>query len=287
MDGPVHYPGADRESQWFGDAFPGVTMPRIDKLLLHTTEGSDWPGYKGGKAAPTLTYHPAKHTWRQHFRINQSSRALVDSDFTAVRENRDNVVQVEIVCSCDPAFIKKHDLPDVRDLDDRALRDLGELAAWLHDEWGLPLELTPDWLPFPDSFGKSKVRMTGPQYDAFKGILGHQHAPAGSGKLRPDGTKDLGNVHGDPGALDVQAILQFARAAAGSTRSMSAVAMEEEEDVKPTDVVGFEIDPKTQKKVPITLETFVGRMNWVYQQLIDKGKVDSQLDRIEDAVKHH
>ena len=143
MDGPVHFPGADREAQWFGDAFPGVTMPRIDKLLLHTTEGSGWPGYNGGASAPTLTYHPTKHKWRQHFAISQSARALADPKVTQVRENRANVVQVEIICSCDPVQIKKHNLLDVRDLDDEALLDLGEFAAWLHREWGLPLVLTP------------------------------------------------------------------------------------------------------------------------------------------------
>jgi len=280
MNRPIHYPEADHDTQWFGDVFPGATMPRIDKLLLHTTEGSDWPGYNGGKVAPTLTYHPAKHKWRQHFRINQSSRALADPNLTAVRENRDNVVQVEIVCSCDPEMVKKFGLLDVRNLDDRALRDLGEFAAWLHTEWDLPLVLTPDWLPFPQSFGTTKVRMTGPEYDAFMGILGHQHAPAGKGD-------DRGNEHGDPGALDVHSILKFALSAVGGGRDMSVMATEEDEDVKLTDVVGFEIDEKTGKKVPITLETFVGRMNWVYRQLLEEGKVDSQLDRIEEAVKHH
>jgi hypothetical protein len=279
MDGPVHFPGADREAQWFGDAFPGVTMPRIDKLLLHTTEGSGWPGYNGGGSAPTLTYHPKKHKWRQHFAINQSARALADPKVTQVRENRANVVQVEIICSCDPVQIKKHSLLDVRDLDDEALRDLGEFAAWLHREWGLPLVLTPDWLPFPASAGPSKVRMSGPEYAAFKGILGHQHAPAGKGE------KDRGNEHGDPGALDVQRILAFAKNAGTATRGFGPAPGEEEEDVKPTDVVGFDVDPKTKKKTPITLEVFVGRMNWVYHQLIEKGKVDSQLDRIEEHVK--
>jgi hypothetical protein len=277
MARPIHFPGADREAQWFGDAFPGTTMPRIDKLLLHTTETSGWPGYKGGKTAPTLTYHPAKHRWRQHFAINQSARALADPQLTAVRENRANVVQVEIICSCDPAAIKKHKFPDVRKLDDEALRDLGELAAWLHREWDMPLDLASGWLPFPESFGNSKVRMTGPEYAAFKGILGHMHAPAGKGN-------DKGNAHGDPGALDVDRILAFAKGT--GMRGFAAVPpTEEEEDVKPTDVVGFEVDPKTNKKVPITLEVFVGRMTWVYRQLIEDGKVDAQLDRIEERVK--
>ncbi len=272
MDGPIHYPGADR-SQWFGDDFPGVTMERIDKLLLHTTETGGFPSYDGGAKAPTLTYHPVKHTWRQHFKINQSSRALRDPDFTVVKENRANVVQVEIVCACDAVKAKKDDILDVRDLDERALRDLGEFASWLHQQWGLPLMLTPDWLPFPQSGGNSKVRMNGPEYAAFKGILGHQHAPAGKGE-------DKGNDHGDPGALDVQSILAFALNATPVAR-----LNEEEEDVKPTDVVGFDIDPETKAKTPVTLETFFGRMNWVYQQILEGGKVDSALDRIEKAVK--
>lgn len=59
---------------------------------------------------------------------------------------------------------------------------------------------------------------------------------------------------------------------------------DEGDDVKPDDVVGFETDPETGKKVPITMEAFVGRMNWLYRQVLENGKVDAQLDRIETKV---
>ena len=189
-----YYPPADRTIQWHGNG--AVTMPRIDKLVLHTTEtAGGWPGYRDGTISPTLTYEPWRHQWRQHLPINGSARALVDSDGTPVRENRDNVVQVEISCYCDPKYLDRGRF--VTELDDRALDDLGAFARWLHEEWGLPLVLAPRWLPYPASYGNSPARMSGTEYDAFKGILGHQHVS--------------GNLHGDPGALKVRAILQRAR----------------------------------------------------------------------------
>ncbi len=184
------YPPADRHTQWHGEG--GVAMPRIDKLVLHTTESAGgWPGYQGGAITPTLTYEPWQHAWRQHLPINGSARALLDPSGTAVRENRDNVVQLEISCYCDPKHADSGKF--VTHLDDRALDELGALVHWLHVEWGLPLQLAPRWLPYPASAGDSAVRMSGADYDAFRGILGHQHVS--------------GNDHGDPGALDVAAIL--------------------------------------------------------------------------------
>ena len=189
-----HYPTADRTSQWFGSG--NARMPRIDKLVLHTTEtAGGWPGYGGGAIAPNFTYEPWRHQWRQHLPVDGSARTLLDSDRTEVRENRDNVVQVEISCYCDPAMRSRGHF--VTDLDERALADLGAFAGWLHTEWGLPLRLAPQWLPYPASAGRSPVRMSGPEFDAFRGICGHQHVS--------------GNDHGDPGALDVQAILRWAQ----------------------------------------------------------------------------
>ena len=187
------YPPADR-SQWFGNG--SFTMPTIDKLVLHTTEtAGGWPGYQGGAITPTLTYEPWRHAWRQHLPINGSARALRDPAATAVKENRDNVVQVEISCYCDPKHANGGHY--VTDLDRRALHDLGDLAAWLHTEWGLPLRLAARWLPYPSSYGRSAARMSGAEYAEFRGILGHQHVS--------------GNDHGDPGALDVRAILARAK----------------------------------------------------------------------------
>lgn len=193
MPGATIYPRADHEIQWFADDYPGIVMPRIEKLLWHTTETSNWPRYQDGASAPTLTYHPWLHRWRQHFPLNRSARALRDPQGTPVRENRDGVVQVEIICYCEPG--KR---PHVTDLDDQALDDLAEFAAFLNREWGLPLQNAPIWLPYPQSGRKdSPARMTSQEYDLFRGILGHQHAS--------------GNTHGDPGALPVGVILARAQ----------------------------------------------------------------------------
>ena len=45
----------DKKSQWFEDDYPGSTMNLNGSncvLIVHTTEGTDWPGYNGGRTAP-------------------------------------------------------------------------------------------------------------------------------------------------------------------------------------------------------------------------------------------
>jgi hypothetical protein len=189
------YPGASR-AQWFGDEYPGVDMGGVDKVLLHTTETGSWPGYGGGASAPNLTYNPTTHEWRQHFHLERSARALRDPSGTAVRENRDRVCQVEIICSCDRSFADRYGYPHVTELDDQALRDLGAFVRFMHDTFGVPLRAADRWLPYPQSYGDSAVRMSGAEYDAFRGVLGHQHAS--------------GNSHGDPGSLNVTQIMAYA-----------------------------------------------------------------------------
>lgn len=191
---PAHYPKADRSTQWFFDDYPGVEMEQLQKLLLHTTEGSGWPSYDGGAKAPQLTYHPRLHSWRQHLPLNRSARALQDPESTPVRENRDGVIQVEIICSCDAAYADRNNLQHVTELDDQAIDDLGEFAGWLHTEAGLVLQRAPLWLPYPQS-GRddSEARMTSAEFDAFQGVCGHMHAS--------------GNEHGDPGAIPINQIM--------------------------------------------------------------------------------
>lgn len=190
------YPKANRTAQYYGEG--NYRMPGVSKLLWHTTETpGGWPGYSGGASAPTLTYDPWKHQWRQHFPIDGSSRALIDSPSTAVAENRDSVVQVEISAYCDPKLAAKYGHA-VWNIDDQALNDLADFVVFLHKEWGLPLRNAPVWYPYPKSGWKdSDIRMSGPEYDKFTGILGHMHASS--------------NFHGDPGALNVTSILARAK----------------------------------------------------------------------------
>ncbi len=201
---PTIYPPADAVRQWYGDKFPTTDMGGVDKVLLHTTEGAGWPAYRDGAVAPNLTYWPATRQWRQHFPLNRSSRALCDATATAVRENRDRVVQVEIVAVCDPKLAPRvRNGTYVGDLSAEAIADLGAFLAFMHEHYRVPLLAAPKWLPFDASYGNSPVRMTGRQYDVWKGVLGHQHAS--------------GNVHGDPGRLDIAGIIRAANRAAWPT----------------------------------------------------------------------
>lgn len=194
-------PGANVTSQWFGDDYPGVDMGGVDKVVLHTTEGGGWPDYDGGAKAPHATYHPELHQFRQHFELNRSARALMDPDGTPVRENRDRVVQLEIICSCDRAYAEKHGLLYVEDLDDEAIEDIGGFIALLHRGYGVPLVKAPLWLPYPASYGNSRARMSSAEYDAFRGVCGHEHVS--------------GNLHGDPGSIPINQIMAAAEWAAG------------------------------------------------------------------------
>lgn len=180
------YPPANRTAQWFEAKYDRGTFTGIDKLLLHTTETSGWPAYGGGANAPTLTYNPWNRQWRQHNYLNTSARALQDPSSTAVRENRDNVVQVELIAYCDPKLYAKYG-HGVNALPATFYEDMGAFLAFLNKEWGTPIVRAPEWDTFPPS---DSIRMSGPEYDAFRGVLGHQHAS--------------GNTHGDPGMTNAQ-----------------------------------------------------------------------------------
>ena len=197
MTGPLFYPPADRTTQWFYGSYPGVEMPRIRKVLLHSTEGGGWPAYDGGSKAPQLTYDPRKHQWRQHFPLNRSARALMDPEGTPVRENRDEVVQVEIVAYADAGAARAAGGVYVADLDAQAVAELGAFIAWMHRGWEVPLVKAPVWLAYPASYGaNTSARMTSAEYDSFAGVLGHMHAS--------------GNLHGDPGSIPINSIMAAA-----------------------------------------------------------------------------
>ncbi len=219
----TRYPKADCTSEWFGDDFAGTDMGGVDKVLLHSTEGASWPPYAGGSQAPNLTYHPLKRAWRQHFPLNRSARALVDNPKTLVRENRDRVVQVEIIAVCDPSVYRRSKkLLPIDDLSEGALEDLGDFLAFMHREYRVPLVAAPRWLPYPRSAGNSPVRMNSKVYDAFRGVLGHQHAS--------------GNAHGDPGSLNIPAIIRAANRAA-----------------RPTNLTPIAVPPPAAKPAPAAL----------------------------------
>jgi len=199
---PSKYPQANQTVQARPQHAGGGVIESVEKLCLHTTETQGWPGYP--TFAPHLTYNPWTHQFRQHFTLNRSASTLADPSSTAVRENRDRVIQVEIVAYCDPALARKYG-HFIDDIDDEAVRDLAELAAWLHKYGDLELALAREWVPYAISkSGRSGQRLSGPAFDAFRGVLGHEHVS--------------GNDHLDPGGPPwLSKFLTYAKQAAGVT----------------------------------------------------------------------
>lgn len=200
--GPQKYPGASL-THWYQDTYPGSAM-ETNTVLWHSTEGRLLPTYAGGASAPNLTaipdFNARKMRWFQHYDIDVSSRALVNAA-GGVQTNTLNVVQVEIVGTCDPATHTKWGTSEhlyMPNLPDWAVRDLAEFAGWMHEQHGVPLTSDVTFKPYPASYGSSNgVRMSQAKWNGFEGHCGHQHAPE--------------NLHGDPGALPMRAILDRAK----------------------------------------------------------------------------
>ncbi|WP_069769814.1 hypothetical protein [Streptomyces sp. LUP30] len=202
--GPQKYPGASTayfyQNRWGGD------LMEVNVCVLHTTEGTTLPDYDGGAMAPNLTAVPdfaAKRLrWFQHFDIDISSRALRNLA-GGVETNTLNVVQVELVGTCDPATHAKWTKSGQAHIfwpeaPDWALRAVADFLAWVHANHSVPLTGPSTWLPYPRSGdADSTARMTFTQWEAFKGICGHMHVPE--------------NDHGDPGAIDFPRLIALAK----------------------------------------------------------------------------
>jgi hypothetical protein len=190
-----YYPLANTTAQNFASAWPGVIMPSLRVLVLHTTETSGWPGYSGGASAPTFTAYPdtvnKKLVWRQHFPLDMSCRAL-RNDPGGVNTNTTGTVQIELVGTSDsggPGMF----WPNAPDW---ALQDLADFCVWLRNEWGVPCTSTVRWVAYPASYGfNASQRLQGSDWLNYRGILGHQHVAE--------------NDHGDPGLFPIARLLQF------------------------------------------------------------------------------
>jgi hypothetical protein len=201
--GPQKYPGAST-AYWYQDTYGG-DFQEVNVIVLHTTEGRSLPNYDGGAVAPNITAMPdfaAKRLrWYQHFDFDRSSRALVNLR-GGVETNTNNVAQVEMVGTCDPVTHAKWTAAGYvhiywPEAPDWALQGVAEFLAWAHANHDVPLSGPKVWKAYPASYGTyNGVRMNDTQWNAFKGVCGHQHVDE--------------NLHGDPGALDFARILQLA-----------------------------------------------------------------------------
>lgn len=210
--GPQKYPGASLKYFYQG-AYPGDAM-ESNVGVIHTTEGRTLPSYDGGVSAPNFTAMPdipnRKLVWYQHFDFDVSSRALVNKP-GGVQTNTANAVQVELVGTCDERNAATWDgkragvdyifWPDAPDW---ALAGLGEFVKWSRDNHGVKAQSTVTWKAYNKgqaggSYGNNGVRLTGAQWDAYYGWLGHQHVPE--------------NDHGDPGNVDFAKVIAYATGA--------------------------------------------------------------------------
>jgi hypothetical protein len=71
----------------------------------------------------------------------------------------------------------------------------------MHTHMGIPLSGPSEWPAYPSSYGATSARMSFAEWNAFKGICGHLHAPE--------------NSHGDPGAIPFAKILAKAKVLVG------------------------------------------------------------------------
>lgn len=179
-----------------GAPFDHETNPTW-KLLLHTTEGTSYAGarasYSRNGFAPNVTVgpHPSKaktvKAW-QHIPLDQRSTTLADSS-GGIRTNRDYVIQVEIVGFADLKQAARYARwLGVDAWPDWYKQGVAKILNDILDAKPIPRRCTVRWVTYPSSYGLgASQRLSTSEFDAYRGILGHQHAPE--------------NSHGDPGDL--------------------------------------------------------------------------------------
>ena len=207
------YPKADVKTQDWSDKYVGSKQtPNV--LVLHSTEGTNWPSYNGGASAPHFTVMPdfANQTVvvRQHFPVDRSARALVNSG-GGVETNTLNIVQVEMVGTCSPRTHGKWGnrqhiyMPEAPDW---FVAGVAGIVRWLHNaSSAFPIkDGTPrGFLAYPGSYGNTNgQRMSFSEWNDGRGIVGHQHVPE--------------NAHGDPGAFDIARLVAFAKGEAAPSK---------------------------------------------------------------------
>lgn len=165
------------------------------KLLLHSTEGSSIAGaisaYRANNSWPHFTVDCRRRQVAQHLDPLVAARSLRNDPGGADETNRDGSfhVQIEIV-----GFAGE---PDTFGTADDLTWFGREVVKPICDLGRIPILSTVTWVRYPQSYGKSASQRLSPaQWDAYSGVLGHQHVPD--------------NSHGDPGLIDIREILNAA-----------------------------------------------------------------------------
>ena len=202
----------------------GSTPRRKDapsRIVIHTTETNQLPGYNGGRAAPhftigvgdpgSLTREPlgAVRVW-QHVSLNRTAYALKHPRGTP-ETNHMGAHCIQIECITYVGDQPDHGIVGNRGNLPNALTVAlaGLVREIITTIGGINVSDLPElWSATRSSGPKAKQRLTARQWDRFNGICGHQHVP--------------NNSHWDPGAFDIHkfiTLLQNESTGSGATIS--------------------------------------------------------------------
>lgn len=189
------YPEAVRDPGNNAGSYLGDSSKR--KGLVHTTEGrsyaaaraayvtsNSWPHFTGSYAQGFF------QIW-QHSPISVASRSLRNLA-GGVETNRDWVVQIELVGSCDPKNASWGD-QYITYFPQGYLDGIAAWMRWVEAQFGVPRSCGVTFESYPASYGNNGVRLQGSAWNNYSGWLGHQHVPE--------------NDHGDPGNLNIAYLL--------------------------------------------------------------------------------
>lgn len=199
------------------------------KGLLHTTEGKKYEGaraaYRANNSWPhfTCSYERGFFQCWQHNSISLASRALKNLA-GGTQTNTDNVVQIELVGTADRRNAESWGDQYVENFPKGYLDGIRDLMRWIEANHGVPRTSTVGWLPYPESSGNSRVRLTNAQWDAYSGWLGHQHAAE--------------NSHGDPGLINISYLLNVPPARISMEEDMLHLLIKGHNDPTYWDVYG-------------------------------------------------
>lgn len=249
------FPGA-RRSLVFSGAGPMAYGP--PKGVLHTTEGTSVAGalatYARTRSYPHLT---VGDVIEQHCPVNVAATALQNLS-GGVETNRGGAIQIEIVGRAS----------NVSNLPSKTIANLISVMQWLQTVHNIrphaPVfkAYIPGAPPGGTSYGATNgVRFTQTQWKAFDGWCGHMHVPE--------------NLHGDPGAIDIQWLLgQITDKPTSPTITKGTTI---EMDITPYHVAVSQLDNDGNGWVilDVPVEKVVSMIKWGPAPLRDDGYEDS------------
>lgn len=221
------------------------------KVVIHTTEGTHLPSYPW---PPHITYDIDNDRGWRHVPFNQGAFALRSPGGGQSPNYQGGFAfQIEVISFAG----------DSPDKPDWWYKRLGTLIADICEDWGVPPQLHPKGFTGSQAYGRNGVnRISWKDYQAFSGILGHQHVPFNT-------HWDPGNIH--EGKLNI-AILEAYMAIYRTVKNVPEKSGQPKDWVKDTiddgiRVGAINIDDKNPEdwEKPVTygvLWTILDRMGW-------------------------